>query len=369
MKIRMFSALIAILLCGSASAWGPAASKFICNEAVKYVWGVNATADCLPPSDPYVMQKVCDSTYNVLGSDYESRCRSALAAGSVVHPALISYLVYNDSENHYDYARCPLSSSAKNWICGDSSVHPASDIAREWFREAESASDECTRVYLFCVGGSYYADSESKLHQMRYIIGDCVQNIEGSIDRSIENGLSNWGSNQLCRFSNGVKGDMNAYYEERIGESSSTLNMIIANLTAEGYRLNSLPYKAGGEVIVLANTIDYANAIDFMAYLKANGLKAAHVSAIDFGTLKYGRRVIILGGHNAPEGIGDAAKMVLTDAQEQTIMAPGESIMSVKADIWAANQTVIIIAGNEAQDTSSALAANRENILSEIQKH
>lgn len=368
MKTPIAALLAAMLLSGSVSAWGPVASKFICNEAVKYVWGVNATAECLPPTDPYVMQNVCESTYNVLGPDYESRCRAAVAGGSVIHPALFSYLVFNDTDNHVDYTRCPLSTAAKNWICGDPSVHPASDVAKEWFREAESATDECTRVYLFCLGGSYYADSESKLHAIRYVTGDCVGNIEQSIDRSIENGLSDWGANQLCRFTNGLKGDMNAYYEERMGESSSTLNRIIANLTAEGFRLKSLPYKVGGNVIVLANTIDYAYALDFMAYLKANGLNAAHVSAADFETLKYNRKVIILGGHNAPEGVGDEVKVALTEADEQTIMVPGASIMSVKQDIWAANQTVIIIAGNEAADTAAALIGNKANILSEIQK-
>lgn len=352
-----------MLACPGVTAWGPVTQKYICSEAVGFVWGVEVVEECLPVDDRAFLTEFCQSVYNVMGEEYEEKCLKAVEEGDVIHPALASYNVFGDKNNHHDYSVCPVhKGSARDWVCGDGS-RPAYEMAHKWFAEAESASDKCMRVYQFCVAASYYSDAGSKLRQIRYVENDCVGSIEASIDRSIENGLTDWSSNMLCRFDNGNRGTNHRDYQQRMGESSSTIYRIITELTQTGAKLREMPYTPRRGVVVLANSIDYALASEFLEYLKGNGVKVIHSNASEFKRLRYNEHVILLGGQNSPEGVGEVVGGVLSTGQEDSLLVAAAAHMFVEDGVWQTKQKVIVLAGNEASDTRQACSVNKEKVL------
>jgi len=358
--------LAILILCANVSAWGPATDRFICHESVKFVWGVDAIAQCIPLQDQESLNAICYASSAVLGRDFQPKCLKAVANNTNVDPSTMSADIFQDSENHYDFSHCPLTSGGNTWVCGDPLDRPAYDVAQKWFKQAESATDLCTRIYYFCIGASYFSDSESTLHQVRMVSNNCVNNIEESIDRSIQNGLTDWSASQECKFDNGLRGQSHAGMSQRMGESSSTVNKIIADLVPIGSSLKDLPYKPGSGVIVLANSIDSAQAGGFMDYLRSKGIKLAFANASEFDTLKYNKRVIILGGQNSPEGVGAVADTILTGEKESALLSQGYSLMAVKEGVWSVDQKVILLAGNEVQDTVKACQDNRESVLAQL---
>jgi len=347
-----------------ASAWGPIASRYVCSESVRFVWGEDAVAQCLHGVGNETLDEFCDTTYIVLGEGAEARCRAAMADGTVMDPATVSYDVFNDTENHYDFSRCPVDPTARPWICGDGS-RPAYDVALKWFTQAESASSLCSRIYDFCAGASYYADSESSLHSIRYA-ENCIKDIEDSADRSIAEGSLDWSASLLCNFNNGQKGLGNINYRQRIGESATSLNKAIGNVTFRGYALKALPYTPKKGVIVLYNSIDLKAASALLEYLKAAGVNAVPSNSAEFEKLKYNVRIVIVGGQNSPEGVGQAAASVLSQEQKEALLVPSAGYVFEKAGVWAQGQKVVILAGNEASDTERASTEYREKVLEAV---
>jgi hypothetical protein len=352
-----------ILLSGQASAWGQFASRFVCHEAVKFVWGPDAVGQCLPPKDKATLEGFCDSVYDVMGPKYEDSCRFAADSGAQMHPSLISYDLFNDTENHYDFSRCPINEgNMKMWVCGDGS-RPAYDMYERWMTAAESAPDLCGRIYDFCVAASYYADSQSILHQVRYVSNDCVSNIESSIDRCMESGTAECSASQQCQFDNRDRGLGMMFARQKLGESSSTLNQVIANLTERGMSIKDLPYKPKKGVILLANTVDLAGASEFIEYLKTGGVNLIVSDASDFQNLRYNDRILILGGQNSPEGVGAIAASILSQEDEGSLLSVGAGHMFTKDGQWAEGQKVVVLAGNEVGDTQRTQSENRQAVL------
>ncbi|MFQ5888171.1 MAG: hypothetical protein ACE5HY_05695, partial [Candidatus Hydrothermarchaeales archaeon] len=70
------------------------------------------------------------------------------------------------------------------------------------------------------------------------------------------------------------------------------------------------------------------------------------------------RLIIILGGPDAYEGLGEIVSEVLSDAEEAAIRQAGAQTMYVKYNFWADrythNQVVIIVAGSDRSNTQAA---------------
>jgi hypothetical protein len=371
-----------LLVSGEGLAWGPFTNRYICHEAVKFVWGVDVVAKCLPQTDQTALGVFCDSVYSIMGPQYEGACRKAVNDRVEIDPATVSDEIFNDTGNHYDFSRCPINKGTnRQWICGDGGS-PAHDMYSRWVEEAKSAQDMCGRIYDFCVAATYFADSQSSLHNVKYVSNGCVQNIEESIDRCMQNGGGDCSSSQLCKFStrttsnidfsslkesSGPINDMGLLdYQQKLGESSPTVNQIIANLTVAGNELKNLPYKPRKGVVLLGNSIDMGGASGLLQYLSEKGVNVLTANASSFDSLKYNVRIIILGGHNSPEGVGKVASQVLSQEDESSLMAPATGQVFVKDGPWTEAQKVVIIAGNEAADTRKAWEANLEKVLDEV---
>lgn len=114
------------------------------------------------------------------------------------------------------------------------------------------------------------------------------------------------------------------------------------------------------EVTLVANSIDYALASDFVEFLR--GLNVGVVSAnasTDFRSRDF---IVILGGPAAYEGVGDVVREVLTEEEQNSLLAEGQSRMFIKEDVWRANQKVLVLSGSDRYMTRRAWMDHRSEV-------
>jgi parallel beta-helix repeat protein len=126
------------------------------------------------------------------------------------------------------------------------------------------------------------------------------------------------------------------------------------------------------EVLLVANSIDSALAEEFLSYLKANNIIATMISASDFTeAARVGNRlIIILGGPDAPEGVGAITREVLTNSEEAAIRNSGAQEMYVKYNFYTSkysyNQVVIVVAGSDRSNTQAAEATYLADVKAKV---
>jgi len=365
MRKSILIALI-LLLSGFASAWGPEVSKYVCNTAVERVWGESVLSDCIPKMDSGFLYAFCDVNAIVMGNDNFEKCTRAFTRDLGIHPALIPHEVFKDDALHYDYLHCPIiKGSDRWWICGDNTERPTIDLAEKWFSAAETAPDLCTRIYDFCVASNYYADSESELHQVKNFYNSCQQDIEAAADILVLNNLSSWSSGATCRFREG-KGETFKDYKERLGVNKFDVDRALTYLENRGMVIANMSLHPKRSVIILANSIDSDRAADLYSFLKNNSIDVHFSTADNFEPVKYNPKIIILGGQNAVEGVGGIVSTILLSDEKNSLLEAGAKKLFLKENVWANNQNVVVVAGNEKEDTQAAWMENKERILSEV---
>jgi hypothetical protein len=112
-------------------------------------------------------------------------------------------------------------------------------------------------------------------------------------------------------------------------------------------------------IVVLANSIDFALAPDFIEFLKNRGFVVVLTSPADFDSCKEMELIVILGGPDAPEGVGEIVIEALNYCEEKAIRQPGARKMYLKNNLWAPNQKVAVIAGSNREMTKLAHQENR----------
>jgi len=124
---------------------------------------------------------------------------------------------------------------------------------------------------------------------------------------------------------------------------------------------SALPAVLSGEnVLLVANSIDLGLADEFLAYLRSSNIEARVVNATEFTELERvnNRLIIILGGPDAPEGVGEITREVLSDAEEAAVRDAGSQLMFVKYNVWTGmwthNQVVVVLAGSDRKSTALA---------------
>jgi WD40 repeat protein len=119
-------------------------------------------------------------------------------------------------------------------------------------------------------------------------------------------------------------------------------------------------------IIVLANSIDYGLAADFISFLKNKGFEVTHTTASNFNEYKDEGFIVILGGPDSPEGVGEIVQEVLTTTSENTIRESGASKMLVKTNLWREDQSINVLAGFDRELTRQAHRNNRDRVVSSI---
>jgi hypothetical protein len=127
------------------------------------------------------------------------------------------------------------------------------------------------------------------------------------------------------------------------------------------------------KVVVLANSIDKNISSELFGFLKSKGLDVVHVTADDFEFYKDEKFIIILGGPDAPEGIGDIVKgtgMLKIDDADY-IRTAGNRNKYFETNPWGGNpgQIVWILAGSDRQLTLQANLDHRGSVSEEIEEN
>ncbi len=118
-------------------------------------------------------------------------------------------------------------------------------------------------------------------------------------------------------------------------------------------------------IVVLANSIDYELASDFFGFLGNMGIEVIHSTAGDFEQYKEEKFIVILGGHEAYEGVGDIVKGILTPQEMKYIWTQGNRKMYVKTNVWTNGQVVRVIAGSDRYQTKKSHEENKDSVVSE----
>lgn len=121
------------------------------------------------------------------------------------------------------------------------------------------------------------------------------------------------------------------------------------------------PYVAKPKAILLANAIDFTRAKSLVEHLEDNGYEVIHVAASEFDEYTTEPLIIILGGADAPEGVGDVVRSIL-DEREQQLTRLGVHFFE-KEDVWAPNQKVFLFTGKDRDQTKEAHTKYRHKIL------
>lgn len=126
----------------------------------------------------------------------------------------------------------------------------------------------------------------------------------------------------------------------------------------------------GGRAVILANSIDWNLAGSLVDFLESEGFTVVHATAENFDQYKDEKFIIILGGHKAPEGIGEIVSELLYPEDKMYIEEKGKykywdwnARKSLK-DKWCKGQKIAIFAGNTRKETALAHIEFRDKLIS-----
>ncbi len=122
---------------------------------------------------------------------------------------------------------------------------------------------------------------------------------------------------------------------------------------------------AAKKIVVVANSIDYSLAKDFFEYLRNINIEVVHIFPEYFEEYKNEKRIVILGGHKAPEGTGDIIKKysLLYPDEMKELEKKGSAMIFKRKDIFTEGQRIIIVAGSDRYGTQKAHREFRKEIL------
>jgi len=127
---------------------------------------------------------------------------------------------------------------------------------------------------------------------------------------------------------------------------------------------STLALGTGGQsrIVVLANPIDFELASELFDFFKSKGAEVVHASASNFEGYSKERLIIILGGPDAYEGVGEIVQEVIEPEEQDYLRIAGNKKLYVKTNVWARMQRVCIIAGSDRYQTQKAHLKNKEKL-------
>jgi len=113
-------------------------------------------------------------------------------------------------------------------------------------------------------------------------------------------------------------------------------------------------------VTILANSIDLSLATEFIEYLEEVGIKVYLVDKNNFSSYNKKLYIIILGGPEAYEGVGEIVSEILTEEEKNQIKQDKAWIK--KKSIYRVGQVVYVLAGKNREATAEVWKENKEEI-------
>lgn len=131
------------------------------------------------------------------------------------------------------------------------------------------------------------------------------------------------------------------------------------------YKLDNSANTKNKTIVILANSIDYELNSDLFGFLGNNGMNVVRATADDFDQYKNEKFVVILGGPDAPEGVGGIVREILMNSEQDQIRENENRKMYVKTNVWSQGQRVSVIAGSDRGETQKASGENKEIVAEE----
>ncbi|MFH1125891.1 MAG: hypothetical protein V1703_02090 [Candidatus Altiarchaeota archaeon] len=238
--LRLF--LILMLLSNYATAWGDETQKYICEKVVQDVWGSQVLNQCFV-FNKTLQYDLCDELRQKAGQEVYLKCVQETDNNNHLHPALVPYALFNDSEKHVDYSICHVKGTVNSQlICGDPSETPAVEKSEEWFTSATNADSECMRVIFFCIGSNYYSDSKFKLNNMKNL-EKCNMDVEKKADEEVTSRIK-WQFEAYCAFDGWVQRvgrTVREMHAQNFMFSSDDIDQITESLRAKAIHISSTP--------------------------------------------------------------------------------------------------------------------------------
>jgi hypothetical protein len=91
-------------------------------------------------------------------------------------------------------------------------------------------------------------------------------------------------------------------------------------------------YENKPKITNVANSIDKSLGSEFFEYMENQGLEIVQLNATEFEQKKDEKFVVILGGPDAPEGIGEIVQEVLNESEQEQVRQSEAMEMYVKED-------------------------------------
>ncbi|VVB51853.1 Uncharacterised protein [uncultured archaeon] len=121
---------------------------------------------------------------------------------------------------------------------------------------------------------------------------------------------------------------------------------------------------AAPQVTVLGNSIDIPLSTDTLDTMRLQGVDATTISAQELRLHQNDPLILILGGQNSPEGVGEIVGGILNiSEQEELVSSPYARTVQVYPNLWCINQTVVILAGYSKEQTHKAFADSAGDIV------
>jgi rhodanese-related sulfurtransferase len=124
---------------------------------------------------------------------------------------------------------------------------------------------------------------------------------------------------------------------------------------------------ASPTVTIVGNSIDLALSRGYIDNLEASGIDVSAITAADLPAHKGDANIIILGGQNAPEGIGPIVSELLTNTEKNdALSSPDAKIVVIIPNAWGAKQKVTVYAGYEKEETRKAFGDAQGDIMKSL---
>ncbi|MCK4432865.1 MAG: right-handed parallel beta-helix repeat-containing protein [Methanomicrobia archaeon] len=120
------------------------------------------------------------------------------------------------------------------------------------------------------------------------------------------------------------------------------------------------------QITLVANTIDYELAGEFIEFLDMNNVLITPISAADFPDHQEDKIILILGGPDAYDGIGYIVQNTLDGNEIDLIRKEGNFAMFIKTNIWKDGQLVLVLAGSDRDLTKAAWMENKGQAFTQM---
>jgi rhodanese-related sulfurtransferase len=130
------------------------------------------------------------------------------------------------------------------------------------------------------------------------------------------------------------------------------------------YSVSTLVQASGTMVTVVGNSIDLPLAESYLENFRNSGFDVQAITAQELLQHKNDSIILILGGQNAPEGIGFIVDGIMTPREKDEVLSNKDAhVLVVAPNLWASKQKVMVFAGYGKEQTRKLFADMQGDLL------